>query len=138
MELIKVIVKNTLKNVDMSMSTYSPLPQKQKKLLENVIVPIKSSIFAPKTQIIVMMKKLMMMAIVMMATVQTHAQLEEGEWSIIPKVGVNIADLTGKLFDATKAEGSYDATLHPLVTVAAGAEGEYGITEQWGFVLGIN
>lgn len=85
-----------------------------------------------------MMKKLMMMAIVVMATVQAHAQLEEGEWSIIPRVGVNIADMTGKLFDATKAEGTYDATLHPLVTVAAGAEGEYGITEQWGFAIGIN
>ena len=32
-----------------------------------------------------MMKKLMMMAIVVMATVQAHAQLEEGEWSKDPE-----------------------------------------------------
>ena len=83
------------------------------------------------------MKKLMMMAMIMMATVNAQAQLEEGEWTIMPKVGISLADLTGKLYLATE-DASYDATLHPLFTYVVGIEGEYAVTEQLGLAVGVH
>ena len=60
------------------------------------------------------MKKLLILAIAMMATVNINAQIEEGEWTIMPKVGLGIADLTGKLMDSEQVDGTYESTLHPL------------------------
>ena len=42
------------------------------------------------------MKKLFVSIIAMMAVVSAHAQIEEGNWFITPKVGVSVADMTGK------------------------------------------
>lgn len=78
------------------------------------------------------MKKLMIMAIGLMVAVSGNAQVEEGEWSIIPKVGVGISDLTGKLYDPTQAESTKDVTLHPITSVVAGVEMQYGLTDQLG------
>ena len=63
------------------------------------------------------MKKLFFAISLMIAAVSANAQIEEGEWYVTPKVGVGIADLTGKLFNPDKAEGSYDATLRPIMSI---------------------
>jgi hypothetical protein len=83
------------------------------------------------------MKKLFVSIIAMMAVVSAHAQIEEGNWFITPKVGVSVADMTGQLFDPTKAEGTYDATLHPLTGFTAGVELEYGLADQVGLSFGL-
>ena len=72
-----------------------------------------------------------------MVAVSANAQIEEGEFNITPKAGVGIADLTGKLFDQTKAEGSYDATLRPIASFVGGIEGEYGINDNLGVSIGL-
>ena len=84
------------------------------------------------------MRKMMLLAIVLMATLSGNAQIEEGDWALIVKAGVGKADLTGKLYDSEKAEGTYDATLHPITSVVVGAEAEYGMTDQLSLVLGAN
>ena len=82
------------------------------------------------------MKKLFI-AIGLMVAVSANAQIEEGEWYVTPKVGVGVADLTGKLFDPTKSESNYDATLRPITTFVGGLEGEYAINDNLGFAMGI-
>lgn len=83
------------------------------------------------------MKKLFFVISLMVAAVSANAQIEEGEWYITPKAGVGIADLTGKLFNPDKAEGSYDATLRPIASFVGGIEGEYGINDNLGFSIGL-
>lgn len=82
------------------------------------------------------MKKLII-AIGLMVAVSANAQIEEGEWYVTPKAGVAIADLTGKLFDPTKSEANYDATLRPIASFVGGIEGEYGINDNLGLALGL-
>ena len=60
------------------------------------------------------MKKLMILAVAMMASLSVNAQVEEDTWYVTPKAGFSVADLTGKLYDPSKVDGSYDATLRPL------------------------
>lgn len=81
--------------------------------------------------------KRLFFAIALMVAVSANAQIEEGEWYVTPRVGVGIADLTGKLFDPSKAEGTYDATLRPIASFVGGIEGEYGINDNLGFSLGL-
>lgn len=83
------------------------------------------------------MKKLLVMVIALMATVNMNAQIEEGEWYITPRVGLGIADLTGKLYSTDEAEGSYDATLHPITSFAAGLDFAYAMTDQLSLSLGV-
>ena len=83
------------------------------------------------------MKRLFFAISLMVAAVSANAQIEEGEWYITPKAGVGIADLTGKLFNPDKAEGSYDATLRPIASFVGGIEGEYGINDNLGFSIGL-
>ena len=82
------------------------------------------------------MKKLIF-AIAMMVSVSANAQVEEGEFYVTPRVGVGIADLTGKLFDPSQNDASYDATLRPITTFVGGIEGEYGINDKLGFSAGL-
>ena len=83
------------------------------------------------------MKKLFVSIIAMMAVVSAHAQIEEGNWFITPKVGVSVADMTGKLFDPSKGEGTYDTDLHTLTGFTAGVELEYGLADQVGLTFGL-
>lgn len=76
-------------------------------------------------------------AIAMMVAVSANAQVEEGEFYLIPKAGVGISDLTGKLFDPTQSGTNYDATLRPITTFVGGIEGEYGINDKVSFSAGI-
>jgi hypothetical protein len=69
------------------------------------------------------MKKLMMMMAMLLTTVAVMAQHEEGEFTVMPKVGLNIATLS----DADKAI----ADLH------FGVEAEYMATDRLSLGLGV-
>ena len=71
------------------------------------------------------MKKLMMIAALMLLSVGAFAQQSTGTFSIIPKVGVNLANLSGdisgnsmKIGLVAGAEGMYQVS--PLVGLSAG------------------
>ena len=68
------------------------------------------------------MKKIMMIAAMMVATVTANAQNEVGQITLQPKVGLNIAKITGG--------GNTRAGL------VAGLEAEYGIAENFGVTVG--
>ena len=70
------------------------------------------------------MKKLMMIAAMMIAAVSANAQNEVGQITLQPKVGINIANLTGS---GNKAKAG----------VIAGVEAEYGVAENFGVTAGI-
>lgn len=84
------------------------------------------------------MKKLMILAIAMMVSFSASAQIEEGNWYVTPKAGISIADLTGKLYDPSKAEGTYDATLRPLTTFTVGADFLYAANDNFGVSFGLS
>lgn len=71
------------------------------------------------------MKKLFLAVVAMMVSVATFAQNEVGQLTIQPKVGVNIANIT----DADDAD--------PRIGLAAGAEFEYGLTDNIGLSAGV-
>ena len=71
------------------------------------------------------MKKLFLAVVAMMVSATTFAQNEVGQLTIQPKVGVNIANIT----DADDAD--------PRIGLAAGAEFEYGITDNIGLSAGV-
>lgn len=71
------------------------------------------------------MKKLFLAVVAMMVSAATFAQNEVGQLTIQPKVGVNIANIT----DAVGAD--------PRIGLAAGAEFEYGITDNIGLSAGV-
>ena len=71
------------------------------------------------------MKKLFLAVVAMMVSATTFAQNEVGQLTIQPKVGVNIANIT----DVDDAD--------PRIGLAAGAEFEYGITDNIGLSAGV-
>lgn len=71
------------------------------------------------------MKKLFLAVVAMMVSAATFAQNEVGQLTIQPKVGVNIANIT----DAVGAD--------PRIGLAAGAEFEYGLTDNIGLSAGV-
>lgn len=71
------------------------------------------------------MKKLFLAVVAMMVSATTFAQNEVGQLTIQPKVGVNIANIT----EAVGAD--------PRIGLAAGAEFEYGITDNIGLSAGV-
>ena len=71
------------------------------------------------------MKKLFLAVVAMMVSATTFAQNEVGQLTIQPKVGVNIANIT----DADGAD--------PRIGLAAGAEFEYGLTDNIGLSAGV-
>lgn len=71
------------------------------------------------------MKKLFLAVVAMMVSAATFAQNEAGQITIQPKVGVNIANIT----DADDAD--------PRIGLAAGAEFEYGLTDNIGLSAGV-
>ena len=66
----------------------------------------------------------MMIAAMMVATLGASAQNEVGQFTLQPKVGLNISTITG---DGTKS----------AVGLAAGVEAEYGVIEKLGITAGI-
>lgn len=71
------------------------------------------------------MKKLFLAVVAMMISAATFAQNEVGQLTIQPKVGVNIANIT----DVDDAD--------PRIGLAAGAEFEYGLTDNIGLSAGV-
>ena len=71
------------------------------------------------------MKKLFLAVVAMMISAATFVQNEVGQLTIQPKVGVNIANIT----DADDAD--------PRIGLAAGAEFEYGLTDNIGLSAGV-
>ena len=72
------------------------------------------------------MKKIMMIAALMVATLSASAQNEVGQVTLQPKVGINIASMTGDTWADKKAK----------VGLVAGVEAEYGISEKFGLAFG--
>ena len=70
------------------------------------------------------MKKIMMIAAMMVAALSANAQNEVGQVTLQPKVGMNIANLTGS---DNKAK----------VGLVAGVEAEYGVAENFGITAGV-
>ena len=66
----------------------------------------------------------MMIAAMMVAAISANAQNEVGQFTLQPKVGINIATITG------------DGDQKAKVGLVAGVEGEYGITENFGLAFG--
>ena len=73
------------------------------------------------------MKKIMMIAAMMVAVLSANAQNEVGQVTLQPKVGINIASMTGDTWADKKAK----------VGLVAGVEAEYGITEKFGLDFGL-
>lgn len=72
------------------------------------------------------MKKIMMIAAMMVAVLSANAQNEVGQVTLQPKVGINIANMTGDTWVDKKAK----------VGLVAGVEAEYGISENFGLAFG--
>lgn len=71
------------------------------------------------------MKKLFMIAALMVATLSANAQNEQGVITLQPKVGMNLSTITG------------DGDQKMKFGLVAGAEAEYGISENFGIDFGI-
>ena len=67
---------------------------------------------------------MMMMAAMMLLSVGAFAQNEVGQLTLQPKVGINLAKMTGDLDTKTK------------IGLVAGVEAEYGIAENFGLAFG--
>jgi len=75
------------------------------------------------------MKKIMMIAAMMVATLSANAQNEVGQWTLMPKIGINISSVTGD------TNAGYDKKAK--VGLVAGAEFEVGLTEKFGLDFGL-
>ena len=69
------------------------------------------------------MKKLMMIAALMVAALSANAQNGVGQITLKPMVGLNLASVTGDVVGNTSKK--------LRVGLAAGVEGEYGITDNF-------
>ena len=69
------------------------------------------------------MKRIVLFTAILMATIVAKAQHEEGDFTIQPKVGINLSSLS----DADKA----------IVEVNFGFEGEYMLTDNLSFAAGV-
>ncbi len=70
------------------------------------------------------MKKLIVMAVAMLLSASAFAQREVGSITIQPKVGLNIANITGSKGDSR-------------IGLAVGVEGEYQVTDMFGISAGL-
>jgi hypothetical protein len=74
------------------------------------------------------MKKMMMIAAMMIAAISANAQNEVGQITLQPKVGMNISNVTGDVWNGDKKA---------KVGLVAGVEAEYGIAENFGLAFGV-
>lgn len=72
------------------------------------------------------MKKAILLVAALMISVVTSAQNEVGQFTLMPKIGLNIASLTGEL------------GLKPYLRMVSGVEVEYGAAEYLGIVAGVH
>ena len=85
----------------------------------------KPNINVEQIKIRMIMKKIMMIAAMMVATLSANAQNEVGQWTLMPKAGINISTITG------------DGDQKSKVGFVGGAEFEVGIAEKFGLDFGI-
>lgn len=79
------------------------------------------------------MKKIMMIAVMAVACLTANAQNEVGQFTLQPKIGMNIANLTGvKYYVGSKEENS-----NYMVDFAIGVEAEYGLAEKFSLAAGV-
>lgn len=71
------------------------------------------------------MKKILLMAVVMLASVASYAQQAVGTFTLQPKIGMNVANIT-------KSEGA-----DPRIGLAAGVEAEYHATDIFSVSAGL-
>lgn len=71
------------------------------------------------------MKKILLMAVVMLASVASYAQQAVGTFTLLPKIGMNVASLT-------KCDGC-----DPRIGLAAGVEAEYQATDIFSVSAGL-
>jgi hypothetical protein len=72
------------------------------------------------------MKKMMMIAAMMLMSIGAFAQNEVGQFTLQPKVGINIANITADFQDKKSKVG-----------LIAGVEGEYGVAENFSLTAGL-
>ena len=77
----------------------------------------------------------MMIAAMAVGCLTASAQNEVGQITLQPKVGINIANITGAKTAVTNTSVNVDANY--MVDFAAGAEAEYGLTEKISLAAGL-
>ena len=75
------------------------------------------------------MKKIMMVAAMMLLSVGAFAQNEVGQFTLQPKVGMNLATVTNSSMNGNDGTFKFD--------FAAGIEAEYGIAENFSLAAGV-
>ena len=74
------------------------------------------------------MKKIFMMAVMAVAALSANAQNEKGQFTLMPKAGINISTITGGDFkNDKKAKAGF----------VGGVEAEYGISDNFGLAFGL-
>ena len=82
------------------------------------------------------MKKLMMIAAMMVATLSVSAQYEPGTWSIMPKIGINVASMTNA--ESLPITGATNLDKQPLGGSLVGVEMEYQLTNMFSLSAGLH
>ena len=79
------------------------------------------------------MKKMLMIAAMAIACLTANAQNEVGQFTLQPKIGMNIANLTGVKYYV----GSMEENSNFMVDFAIGVEAEYGLAKNFSLAAGI-
>ena len=80
------------------------------------------------------MKKMMMIAVMAVACLTASAQNEVGQFTLQPKVGMNIVNLTGANYPTV---GTSTENSNFMVDFALGVEAEYGLAKNFSVAAGI-
>ena len=80
------------------------------------------------------MKKIFMMAVMAVAALSANAQNEVGQFSLMPKAGINISTVTGDA-DYKTLGASYSKK--SKVGFVGGVEAEYGVAKNFGITAGV-
>lgn len=84
------------------------------------------------------MKKHIMLTLALIVSIQCLAQ-DRPTWSVVPFVGVNLANISHTSIVATVADDTEAELSGKIKTgIVAGAELEYAINQLWGTQIGIN
>ena len=73
------------------------------------------------------MKKFLLAAVLMLSSMAAFAQHEVGTFTLQPKVGLNLANITGK--------DVFDSKIRPAIV--AGVEGEYQVADIFSLSAGV-
>ena len=79
------------------------------------------------------MKKMMMIAVMAVACLTASAQNEVGQFTLQPKIGMNITNISG----AEIVTGTSTENANFMVDFAVGVEAEYGLAEKFSLAAGI-